>query len=579
MSKDISRIKVKIAFILYSCLFVLLISSELLNSFFNNRFDREGITFLNRILISFKPSVLLLYVVFSTILLFLVLRYLKPLFNYFIKTFNNNKEKENAYTSARKAVIGMPVTVILFQIGVWLIGTTAYYAMKGWEAESGIPYLPGLIVKVSSGIQGALYVVFFINLIILPLKTRLKITNIRLGERDNFAIKKDYIAVLGASFYLFSQFFYIGWYFSQRPGPLSLKTYVLQVFPLGLFLIIMGIIPIFLSKKEFKIQVKTILKELEQLKSQAENKLVEPIYLSNFDYLGDLAAATNHVVDTFKVVLKQVNSTVSILSNTLENLQGTSETNAAATSNQAASVSEVVATMEDSDKLSKHVGMVANEVDSLAQENLTKVNQGIDTLKQYLSIMEQLKESNTRAIEFVFSLNENIKTIIDVSTIIKSIADQVKIIAFNAELEASAAGDAGKNFEIVASEVRRLADNTVNAAIEIRAKINFIEKESKNLYDASQNTTQLIDHGWKLSRETESSFQGIQLTSNETSKSAASIGENIQHQINGFEQILITMKDISTNSRDVSEQTQTTVKNIKTIEEIIKSLKELSQPK
>ena len=127
----------------------------------------------------------------------------------------------------------------------------------------------------------------------------------------------------------------------------------------------------------------------------------------------------------------------------------------------------------------------------------------------------------------------------DVSAIIKSIADQVKIIAFNAELEAAAAGDAGKNFEIVASEVRRLADNTVNAATEIREKINFIEKESSRLYEASQETTELIDSGWTLSKETESSFQVIQETSSLTSNSAASISENIQMQISGFEQILL----------------------------------------
>ena len=64
-------------------------------------------------------------------------------------------------------------------------------------------------------------------------------------------------------------------------------------------------------------------------------------------------------------------------------------------------------------------------------------------------------------------LGEKIESIWDIVNIINGIADQTKIIAFNAELEASAAGEAGKNFQIVATEIRRLADSTVSSTNEI----------------------------------------------------------------------------------------------------------------
>ena len=576
MQKEINRIKKKIALVLYIGLFIPLIISELINSFFNNRFDNAAISLSGRIAISFKPTVILLYLVFTTLLMFLILRYLKPLFDFHTRKFKTRESREKAYTVARKAVIGMPRAVIIFQISVWVFATTLYYALKGWEADSGIPFSLGLIVKVASGILGALYVVFFINLFLIPIKNRLKIIGIRPGERDTFAIRKDYFAVLVASFYIFSQMSYLGWYFSQSGDAPTLGGYMIPVYVAGVILFLLASGPVFLSKREFHIQVKEILKEMGQIEAENLGAQIEPIYITNFDYLGDLAAKTNQVVKRFTVILNQVNSAVNHLSGSSQELREDSQANAAATNGQAAAVAEVVATMEDSDRLSKQMGVLAEEVEDRSQANLEKVSQGMETLKQYLKTMEQLKISNNRAIDFVFSLNENIKTIMDVSTIIKAIADQVKIIAFNAELEAAAAGEAGKNFEIVASEVRRLADNTVNAATEIRDKINFIEKESKNLYEASQETTQLIDTGWNLSQATEQSFQGIQKTSTETSKSAMSISENIQLQIGGFEQILLTMKEISATSQDVSRRTQTTAETVRSLEKLVRSLEELA---
>ena len=576
MHEIVKKTKIKIAAVLFVTLFIALISSELINSLYNNKFDDIGMNTAGRIIVSFKPTVLALYIVFTTILMFLIFRYLTPLFRYHTEKYSSRKKREQAYRAARRAAIGMPRVIIIFQVAVWLIGTTAYYAMNGWTAESGIPFIFGLLLKISSGLIGALYVVFFINLLLIPVKMALKITDIRKGERDLFARIKDYIAIMVSSFYLIVQMTYFGWYFSQSSEVLDLGTYFWPIFFVSIFLFIISIGPNFLSRIEFRLQIKEILKELKDINSDGSKGDIEPIYLTSFDEIGDLAAITNQVVVQFSNIINKINDAVAQLSESSGALLEDSHENAGATNDQAAAVAEVVATMEDSNRLSRHMGELADEVKRHSVENLDKVGHGKQTLESYLATMQKLKESNTRSIDFVFSLNENIKTIMDVSAIIKSIADQVKIIAFNAELEAAAAGDAGKNFEIVASEVRRLADNTVNAATEIREKINFIEKESSRLYEASQETTELIDSGWTLSKETESSFQVIQETSSLTSNSAASISENIQMQISGFEQILLTMKEISNRSQNVSNRIKTTADTATSLETLVKSLEDMS---
>jgi methyl-accepting chemotaxis protein len=576
MNRKITMVKRKVTLILFISLFVSLSISELTNSFFNIKFDLNEVSVMERIVISFKPTVMGLYLIFATILMLLIQHYLKPLFQYLSAPPRDKKKREMAYGKARKSAVNLPRMILTFQTAVWFAGTTAYYAMKGWQADSGIPFLFGLLLKISSGTLGGLYVIFFINLILIPYKMDLKITNTRKGEYDSFARTKDFIAIIFSSFYLITQMSYLGWYYSQTTSIPSLNSYFVSTIILYILLFFMSIGPNILSRVEFRLQVREILKAMSRIKSQEDNGHVEPIYLTNFDELGDLAALTNQVVNRFSNIITRVNDAIIKLSESSSNLLETSKANSGATNDQAAAVAEVVATMEDSNRLSKHMGDLSEEVKTHSQENLDKVSHGIETVTQYTNTMQQLKTSNTRAINFVFSLNENIKTIIDVSAIIKSIADQVKIIAFNAELEAAAAGEAGKNFEIVASEVRRLADNTVNAATEIRDKINFIEKESNQLYQASQETTQLIDTGWKLSRETDSSFQIIQETSTVTSQSAHSISDNIQRQISGFEQILLAMKEISHSSQDVSRRIDMTTRTANDLESLIQSLEELA---
>jgi hypothetical protein len=113
--------------------------------------------------------------------------------------------------------------------------------------------------------------------------------------------------------------------------------------------------------------------------------------------------------------------------------------------------------MEDSDSLSKKVAERINEVARIANQTREFVERGYAIIKSNLEKMDEIQATNSDTIAGIRSLGTQIESIWEVVNIINGIADQTKIIAFNAELEASAAGEAGRNFQIVATEVRRLA--------------------------------------------------------------------------------------------------------------------------
>jgi len=112
----------------------------------------------------------------------------------------------------------------------------------------------------------------------------------------------------------------------------------------------------------------------------------------------------------------------------------------------------------------------------------------------------------------------------------------------------------------VATEIRRLADNTMNSTMEIRNKIVLIEKAAKGLITASEHATKFIESGWENTTTMQTVFQAIKVSSEDTLSAVQAINESIRMQTQGFEQILLTMKQISEGANNFADSTTMTSK-------------------
>ncbi|MBI9108398.1 MAG: 4Fe-4S binding protein [Spirochaetales bacterium] len=178
----------------------------------------------------------------------------------------------------------------------------------------------------------------------------------------------------------------------------------------------------------------------------------------------------------------------------------------------------------------------------LSKENKDIVNNGVSYIEDTILKMTEIQETSNDTIGGIQNLGDQIEGIWEIVGIINGIAAQTKIIAFNAELEASSAGEKGKNFEIVASEIRRLADNTVLSTQEIRKRIKEIQQSSSNLVYAGQEESEKIKEGWELSSLMQEVFQKLLLQS-ETSYEH--INGMIGSQINNFESTLHDLQQLT----------------------------------
>ena len=276
------------------------------------------------------------------------------------------------------------------------------------------------------------------------------------------------------------------------------------------------------------------------------------------DEFGDMATLFNVLVRNTRDLLEKIMRTTSVLTASINDLTVSSREVSTTSNQQAAAVKEIVSTMEDSDALSRTVASRIDEVARIAGQTRTLVEKGFALIQDSLGKMEEIRHTNTETISGVKDLGAQIEGIWEVVNIINGIADQTKIIAFNAELEAASAGESGKNFRIVAAEVRRLADSTVSSTAQIKGRINEIQRASDSLILASEKGTERIQEGADLSSKLKDVFGDILSSAEISAGSSQQIVSSVNQQVSAFEQILITLKQISSGIDEFVATTRST---------------------
>jgi len=253
-----------------------------------------------------------------------------------------------------------------------------------------------------------------------------------------------------------------------------------------------------------------------------------------------------------------------------QNLVVSAKENAATAQDQSAAVKEIVATMEDSNALSENIASKIRDVSKVAEKTSSDVAAGVASIEQNVAQLHAIFDANQQTIEGMKILSERIESIWDIVTLINNVADQAKIIAFNAELEASSAGEAGKSFRIVANEIRRLSDGIIDGTKEIKERITEIQHSSDSLILASESGTKKINEGYENAKNLGDMFASIKNSAEVTANSAGDITSIIQQQTTASEQILIALKQISAGVENFTVATD----NISSSSEHIRTMSE-----
>jgi methyl-accepting chemotaxis protein len=562
----IRRIRFRVALVVFGFLAFFLFSSEYVNSVFNVRLDQAGATAVERLAFAFKPTVIALFFLFSAILYTVIMRYLRPLLRYLATGEDHRK--------ARSAAINIPWVIIVFQLVAWTVGTSVFYLIHGWYGTSGIPYPMGLLLKVAVGLPAAVFTSILFNIILIPAKQTLRINEMHPDENDRFSRYRDFYAIGAVVVFITVNYSYIVSYYAQAREVVSFSELYLPLILLSLFYAAVSFGLIVLSKWEYFLQIRSIDSALVEMASGRTN-VERRIEITNFNELGAISAHVNTILDTFLDLLRKISVTAERLSESSQRLSSASQENAAYSNQQASSTAEIVSTMEDVNRLSEEIGRQVHHVEESATNVKERVQEGFRITKENIEKMKEVTESYSETIGGMKNLGEHIAGIWEIVKIINGIAGQIKIIAFNAALEASSAGEAGKNFEIVAGEIRRLADSTVASTNEIRSRIGDIQHASDDLISSSEADTLKIQDAARMSDTLETVFETILESSEATSSAAGEMTLGVEQQINAFEQVLVTSRQISEAIHEFAGTIEESSATAEALEETVDTLNEI----
>ncbi|NLW04468.1 MAG: methyl-accepting chemotaxis protein, partial [Pseudomonadaceae bacterium] len=217
------------------------------------------------------------------------------------------------------------------------------------------------------------------------------------------------------------------------------------------------------------------------------------------------------------------------------------------------SVVEITSTMEELSASSTQIADYSHVVVGVANQTFDSSKKGADAMQNLQASMADINQDSSASLQEILQLGHQSKAISKVMDLINNLADQTKLIAFNAALEASSAGESGKRFSVVASEIRHLADRVTDSTFEIEERIQEIQDSISRLVITSEKGVTLIQKGMQLSSETTHELNVLVDAASKTSNAAKQISLSTQQQKIASNQVVAALHDI-TNSTSLNAQ-------------------------
>jgi methyl-accepting chemotaxis protein len=308
--------------------------------------------------------------------------------------------------------------------------------------------------------------------------------------------------------------------------------------------------------------------------SLQNNDLSPVLEVSSRDEFGELMTAFNRFLEKLRTVFVSFRHHASMVSSSVYDLSASAKEISTTANEQSASVAEIVATMEDNKNLSRQATIKTEEVAELMEQTQKLSRRGAELWDVNQDMMQDIRDQNAKTIEEIMNLADMLNRIDETIGIIVSIADQTKLIAFNASLEASSSGEDGARFAVVAGEIRRFADSVAESTGEIKEKIEELQNASRTLIEEANQGSQQISYGYDRMVEQKTVFENIVEVSQNVAIRSRQISNLSKQQELASSQIFQALTEISAGVKQFVTATASTSKIADSLNVIFVKLQE-----
>ncbi len=223
--------------------------------------------------------------------------------------------------------------------------------------------------------------------------------------------------------------------------------------------------------------LRSIVAVRDRMKVMAEQDadLGARISVTTKDEVGDLSHWVNQFIEKIAGLVRAVKKSTIQLRSTATQMAATSHEQEATVSSFGASTTEIAAATKEISATGTELTTTMAELDKVAKESAGLAVGGRDSLGEMRGTMSALAASSGLISQRLSTINEKARDITGVVTTITKVADQTNLLSVNAAIEAEKAGEYGRGFLVVAREIRRLADQTAAATLDIEQTVQQMQ--------------------------------------------------------------------------------------------------------
>ncbi len=311
-----------------------------------------------------------------------------------------------------------------------------------------------------------------------------------------------------------------------------------------------------------------ILRMLDELGNLADGDLTSQLTVTE-DITGAIADSINYAIEALReLVITIKESTIMVDSATKQSEVSAQRLDEAQGRqlNQIKLASEAIAVMNVSiDEVSGDAERSAD----VARHSVDIAHKGGDAVRRTIEGMNTIRETIQETSKRIKRLGESSQEIGNIVELINDIAEQTNILALNASIQASMAGEAGRGFAVVADEVQRLAERSTNATKQIEVLVRTIQSDTNEAVVSMERSTTDVVGGALLAENAGAALEEIEQVSNQIAMLVQNISNSAREQA-------VSAQGVKKNMDELTEIGDSAVQNVSSTTDSIKKLSELA---